>query len=244
MKTKTREVLQKSIINDKYLKLPKIQLERNEYMDIKKEIEKIGGKWKGGKTSAFVFPQNPKSKLDKILKGDKINLKQDYQFFETPKEIVYKLIELAEIEPQHTLLEPSAGQGTIIEELNLISEEQVYFYEAMDDNLCIMLDKNLKSYYLGSDFLQNKKKFDRIIANPPFKNNQDIDHLIKMYNSLNKNGILVCITSSFWVEGKQQKQSYFRNWIKQVNAKIIDVPEGSFKSSGTSVSTKIIKIRK
>lgn len=244
MKLKTKEILEKSTIDNLYLRLPKITLDRKEYMDVKKEIEKIGGKWKGGKVSAFVFVKNPKEKIKKILSGQKINLKQDFQFFETPKNIVNQIITLADIQPENSILEPSAGQGAIIEELNKVSEQQVRFYEPMDDNLCIILEKNLDSFYLGPDFLKNKEKFDRIIANPPFKNNQDIDHLKKMYNSLNKNGIVVCITSISWEIGNQKKQIDFKNWLVQVNAEIINVEEGTFKSSGTSVATKIIKIIK
>jgi hypothetical protein len=244
MNEKTKEVLQKVKINNNQIKLPNIQLDRKEYMDIKKELEKIGGKWKGGKTSAFVFNINPKDRLEEILKGKKINIKQDFQFFETPSELVKKIIQLGEITPEHSILEPSAGQGAIIEQLNQITDKQISFYEALDDNLCVMLDKNLNSFYKGTDFLQNKEKFDRIIANPPFKNNQDIDHLKHMYNSLKKNGIVVCITSTQWVYGKQTKQIQFRNWLNQINAEIIDVEEGAFKTSGTNIPTKIIKIKK
>ncbi|GAG77997.1 unnamed protein product, partial [marine sediment metagenome] len=47
-----------------------------------------------------------------------IDKKKEFQFFETPPDIVSQLIELAEIGIGHTCLEPSAGRGNIAEALS------------------------------------------------------------------------------------------------------------------------------
>jgi hypothetical protein len=37
------------------VKLPNQQLDRKEYLEVKKKLELIGGKWKGGKIQGFEF---------------------------------------------------------------------------------------------------------------------------------------------------------------------------------------------
>jgi len=247
MTEKTIEILKNSIVNENSLSLPNITLDRAEYVDIKKALEDIGGKWKSGKTQAFVFAHDPKPLLDDILGGKKINLKKDFQFFATPSKLANRLVGLAEIESHHTILEPSAGQGAIIEAIhNLIGNITVSYYELMPQNRDILNKKNLSLNYIGEDFLEDdeKIKFDRIIANPPFTKNQDIEHFMKMYECLNENGILVCITSTSWKRGSQKKQLAFKEFLENNNAEIIEVEEGVFKESGTSVATLIVKIAK
>jgi len=241
------DILKQSIIVENTLKLPNIVLHRKTYLNVKKEIEKIGGKWKGGKVSAFIFSESPKNLLNEILNGKKINLKKDFQFFETPLNICEKLVDLADLSDDNlTILEPSAGQGAIIECLKKILPNNIInYYELMPQNLKILQKKNLNINYLGDDFLKHKnQKFDRIIANPPFTKNQDIIHFMKMYESLNKNGILICITSTSWKNRKQKKQIDFQNFLNKNNAKIIEIPGGNFKSSGTNIATLIVKIVK
>jgi hypothetical protein len=36
----------------------------------------------------------------------------------------------------------------------------------------------------------------------------------------------------------------FREWLKDNNAEIFDLPSGAFKESGTMVKTRIIKVKK
>ena len=246
MTEKTKEILEKSEINENYLKLPNIILNRDEYVDVKKTLDGIGGKWKGGKIQAFTFNSSPKELLDNILGGKKINLKKDFQFFPTPSIIADRLVQLAEIEKEHTILEPSAGQGAIIEAIRKVSKKVIGYYELVKQNKDILESKELNTLCLGDDFIENKVlvKFDRIVANPPFTKNQDIIHLLKMYDCLNNNGILVCITSTSWERGTQKKQLEFKQWLKSVNAEILKIDAGSFKESGTNIETRIIKIKK
>lgn len=247
MTDKTKEVLKSSTIEGKVLKLPEITLERKEYLDIKKTIEKLGGKWKGGKISGFVFIVDPSTLIKETIGGKIINRKKDFQFFETPKELTEKIVKLANIEKDNLILEPSAGQGAIIEEINKkYPTSTVNYFELMPENRLVLEEKNLSVNYLGEDFMtiEDSLNFDRIIANPPFTRNQDIKHLRKMYDRLNENGILVCITSCSWVYGSTKVQNEFKNWLNTLNHKIIEVESGAFKKAKTNVETRIVKIIK
>jgi hypothetical protein len=244
------EVLQQCTVEGNIVKLPSIQLERKLYKDVAKALELIGGKWKGGKIFGFVFPADPTELIAKISEGENVNLKKEFQFFETPSKICDRLIELAEIQLYHTILEPSAGQGAIIKAItskyNIIPD----CYEIMETNRMILenrtKDNGIKCHVLGNDFLElaGDKRYDRIIANPPFSKNQDIDHIYQMYKCLKSGGKMVSIASNHWQLSNNKKETEFREWLNDKNADIQEIPVGEFKESGTMIASCIIVILK
>ena len=102
------------------------------------------------------------------------------------------------------------------------------------------LSKVEGAHIVGTDFMNCHDKYDRIIANPPFANNQDIDHLYMMYERLNVGGELSCIVSQHWKFANDQKCAHFRQWLEMNEAEIIDFDKGEFKESGTIVGTSLI----
>lgn len=155
---------------------------------------------------------------------------------------------LAMLENHDTILEPSAGQGAIIKAINMIVPVIPDCYELMDVNRVVLKQKqdvDIKFNLIGEDFLKHEgKTYSKIIANPPFSKNQDIDHIMHMYRCLARGGRLVCIMSESWVNGSIKKQVLFRTWLEKLNAEVIDIEKGAFKSSGTMVSGKIVIIDK
>ena len=239
------QILQQCVVEGNVVKLPDIQLDRKIYSEVKKSLGLIGGKWKGGKISGFVFITDPTDLLNQVSNGEKRNLKKDFQFFETPCELAEKLVYLADLRPQDTILEPSAGQGAIIRAINKVSDCVPDCFELMDINTLILNKSDLSFNLIGDDFLKNSgKTYSKIIANPPFTKNQDIDHLKEMYRLLDKGGKLVCITSESWVNSNQKKQIAFKEWLEESEHEIINIKKGVFKESGTMVGGKIIIINK
>lgn len=240
-----QEVLQQCTVEGNTVKLPNIQLERKLYQDVAKSLELIGGKWKGGKVMGFVFASDPTDLLAEIQGGEKRNLKKEFQFFATPSELAKRLVYIADLKNHDTILEPSAGQGAIIKEINAACSVVPDCYELMETNQIILNKSGLKFNLLGSDFFENKGRgYSKIIANPPFSKNQDIEHLQEMYTCLNRGGRLVCVMSESWANGSQKKQVDFRAWLDKVEAYIEDIPAGTFKESGTMVGAKLVVIDK
>ncbi len=242
------EVLKACIVDGTHVKLPAIQLDRGLYMEVAKSLAGIGGKWKGGKVSAFIFPNDPTNLLARICGGEKISHKKDYQFFATPDRLADRLVSLADLERHHIVLEPSAGDGAIVKAIHRNSGIiRVHTYEAMEINRSILRDM-FHVDVLGEDFLKAVKSknapYFRIIANPPFSKNQDIDHVLKMYEMLSENGILVSIMSNHWRTSKNRKELEFSAWLSSVKHEIHAVPSGTFKESGTQVGACIVKIWK
>ena len=84
--------------------------------------------------------------------------------------------------------------------------------------------------------------FDKIIMNPPFSKQQDIDHIYKAFWHLKREGILISIVSEAPFFRTNKKSIEFRKFLEDNNAEIIKKPEGTFKERGTMVNTRLIKI--
>lgn len=208
------DVLKDCTVDGNVVKLPEGQLDKKLYTDVKKALEKIGGAWKGGKVFGFVFENDPSELLEEIAGGSKRNIKKEFQFYATPLHLSNRLIELAEVENGDTILEPSAGRGSIIEAIqHLHLELKIELCELMLENRQYLEKKGYKVQAEDFLLLNEKKKYTKIIANPPFAKNQDIQHVRKMYNHLESDGKLVSIMSTSWIQSTNKEAKQFKEWL-------------------------------
>lgn len=237
-----QEVLQQCTIEGLVVKLPDLQLERKLYQEVAKALELIGGKW-NRKSNGFVFSMDPTDLLKSVSGGEKRNLQKEYQFFATPPDLADYLVELAEIQPNDLILEPSAGQGAIVEAIWRKNKEQrVVCVELMPTNSLVLIKKQITHFF--QDFLTSECNypFDKIIANPPFSKNQDIDHIYKMVSVCKSGGRIVSIMSRHWINSENNKEKEFRNFLDAMDATIEEIEPGRFKESGTMVGSCIVII--
>ena len=191
--------------------LPPSQLDRKLYVDVNKCLESIGGKW-NKKVKGHVFDHSPSEDLDEMITTSEwTDKKKEYQFFATPKEIVIRMIELAQIKKGELLLEPSAGDGAI---LDFFPKNNPYVaIELMDDNCKKLRDKGYS--VSKGDFLNwtPENKADKVVMNPPFTKQQDVQHISHAWKCLVKGGMLVSIVSEspFFRENSLSRD--FRDWI-------------------------------
>lgn len=244
--TELQQSLSKCKIEGNILFLPPISdVDLANYNEVRTALLNAGAKYK---RNTFVFPSDAKQYIDRLMGGDKVNIKKEFQFFGTPKELADKLVNMADIGKLNKILEPSAGQGAIVDAIvREVSNAWVDCCELMDINQNI-LSKNPNVHFICEDFFKIPKHYEgyynRIIANPPFNKNQDIDHILKMYSCLKDGGRLVSIASKSWIFGSQKKQVAFKEWLKEVGANMEEIEPGSFKESGTNVGGFIITINK
>ncbi|TAK26754.1 MAG: ParB/RepB/Spo0J family partition protein [Myxococcaceae bacterium] len=225
-------------------------LPRPLYERVDRTLQALGGTW-SKKLKGHVFADDPRDALDGvILTGEVAHARDVLGWFPTPMELVKELLDLAEGTAGMTLLEPSAGEGAIVGAALM----RDYAVTAVE------LDKGrhrtLVSRYLSSgrrpdgsrdgieadvcgDFLRYdpEQRFDRVVMNPPFARQQDIDHVTAAFRLLKPGGRLVAVMSAGIAFREDRKTVAFRELVREAGGRVTENPEGSFKSSGTSVRT-------
>jgi type I restriction-modification system DNA methylase subunit len=87
-------------------------------------------------------------------------------------------------------------------------------------------------------------KYDRVLMNPPFENLQDIDHVLHALHFLKPGGRLVAVMSPSPFFRSDRKCELFRGVVEKLGCEVVDLPDGSFKASGTGVATKLLILDK
>lgn len=226
-------------VEGNFLKLPSERMSTSEYNDVKRIMLKSEGVYN---KNAFEFEEPAIDVYLRILGGEEYNMRKKYQYYGTPAATGDYMVKLAEIKCGMKFLEPSAGRAALMNAIwRVCPEAKIDYFEAMPTNLKVL--KELSNVaFLGEDFLKIKtsKKYDRIIANPPFSKDQDQAHIRLMYDLLAPKGRLVTVSATHWQFANDKHSTAFREWIAKIGAQVIDVPAGTFKESGTMVPTVII----
>ena len=167
------------------------------------------------------------------------------QLFPTPPQLVERMIDEAEIESSHQILEPSAGTGRILDGINCGDVVAIEY----DSQLASALVKSYPEINIYcSDFTccspNYLGKFDRVIMNPPFKGGQDVEHVLHAYEFLKDGGRLVAIMCEGPFFRSDKKSKSFREFLDSVNGYSEKLPQDTFKSSGTMVNTRLVIINK
>lgn len=194
--------------------------------------------------------ETPVNSVQKQIKEmeNKVKFYKIDGYFPTPKTIVQQMIDLADIQDGESILEPSAGNGNILDGIKQYSQDYSLnvILEAIEYNYTLSEILEMKQYkVVSNDFTEFRpfNKYDKIIMNPPFEKNQDVDHVLKAYECLKDGGKLVAIMSPHWTFANDSKSVNFRNWLSD-KGYYEKLPEGSFKESGTGVNTVLVVIDK
>lgn len=216
------------------------------YAEVRKAFLGCGAVYNKNK---FVFPNDARQYVDRLMNGDSVNLKKEFQFYATPTDLAEEMASFLDCSnPFMKVLEPSAGHGALIKAVvdRWALNYPVDYCELMDINRAI-LGKNFANcaQEVGTDFISLELgQYDRIIANPPFSKNQDIDHVRKMWSHLKSGGRIVTVTSKHWQFSQGKKEVEFREWIDEIGATVDDIEAGTFSKSGTNIPTVLIIIDK
>lgn len=165
------------------------------------------------------------------------------QLFPTPREIAARMVELADIRPGMRVLEPSAGTGALLGAMG--GRMFAHNPEAGSVHACEInpdLARHLqRDFPLTSvrcvDFLDtvDEQGFDRIVMNPPFKDAEDVKHIIHAAKLLKPGGRLVALCAA----GPRQ-QAVFEGIASHWEI----LPPGSFRAAGTGVNVALLTIDK
>ena len=190
-----------------------------------------------------------RAKLEEMLSALKagVQIIAAPQLFPTPPALAERMVEEADIQPNHRVLEPSAGTGAIVDAIRTAIQaaggqcdiEAVEINPALAHRLAFHDALGANRVRLG-DFLEqngNLGQFDRIVMNPPFENGSDIKHIQHAMKMLKPGGRLVAICAN----GPRQ-QANLKPLAENSGGWYEDLPAGTFASQGTNVNTALLLI--
>lgn len=169
-------------------------------------------------------------------------------FFPTPPAVIARILKLAEIDPEHVVLEPSAGIGS----LAAACPNPAYVK-------CVELRHQFAELIEASphlpvaicDFLELEPEpcYDRVVMNPPFEDGQDMAHVRHAFEFLKPGGRLVAVMPAAAERGRNSRKGIeFREWVDALGGVFEKLPDGSFNTPDavrpTDVSCVLLVIDK
>ncbi len=196
------------------------------------------------------IPEEREADENTGLHDPKTTLAKNYGFFPTPDAAADMLIDAASLyrregDPRLTVLEPSAGTGNLA--LRCVrAGALVDCVEIHPDRAGDLAGAKVYGSIVMGDFLTlqpGAKRYDRVVMNPPFDRERDIDHVMHALKFLAPGGLLVAIMSAGTEFRETRKSVAFREHVAKLNGIYRDLPPGSFASAGTYCNTVILKVR-
>lgn len=186
----------------------------------------------------YRFDYDPTPAFKYIARMGLMPDKSSYQFYPTQEELsntmAWSVTRMMGQWGYFTFLEPSAGQGALIDAVKECRKTAKETAVEIDPINCEVLKS--KGYnVINKDFLkyQTTEKFDAVIMNPPFNQGQALAHIKHAFEMLTDTGCLVaCLPASF--KGKEifpgEKHNYSIIYQDQFE--------------GTSVNVVILTVKK
>lgn len=234
-------------IDGMLVRLTSGQLDRKLYVEVNAALEALGGEW-SRKLKAHVFTSDPSDKVDQVVySGGFTSAKNDFDFFPTPSALADRIIEAANIQPGDLVLDPSAGEGALaLAVRRRVPTARVSVIDILQEHRHVLRMQGF-DVLPAHDFLAafprhfpDPNGFQRIVMNPPFSGKKGIDHVERAYAFLAPGGRLVSVMPAGVKFRKDARFSGLRDLIKSCKGIVEDLPEGSFKPSGTMVSTVLV----
>jgi hypothetical protein len=174
------DILRRGRSEDNRFYLPPTPLDRKTYQAVNDVLAALGGAWKGGKVRAHVFDAGTDAAalIASVCEaGEKPrSAQQEYAAFFTPPDIAGRLVAHVRFESGMRILEPSAGQGALIDMLlSAASDLMIDAVELQPKNVAVLREKygahpSVRGIVEG-DILRTRldyAAYDCIVCNPPF----------------------------------------------------------------------------
>jgi len=198
-----------------------------------------------------VIPEEREPDPDTGFANQKTTPARYYGFYPTPDAAAQTAIERAHLyrlpeDRPLRVLEPSAGTGNLASRAAatgaIVDCVEIQPHLAAD-----LLSSGRYRTVIGCDFLALQPPdpdnlYNRVIMNPPFDRERDIDHVLHALKFLNPDGLLIAIMSAGTEFRSTRKATAFRELMLRMKADFEDLPAGSFSTVGTNVNTILLKV--
>jgi predicted RNA methylase len=198
------------------------------------------------------IPQDREPEEDTGLFKAKTAPAKNLGYFPTPDAAADTVIEesflyRADGEPALTVLEPSAGDGALASRAVL----KGCIVDCVELHSARAAGLRVAGLYRGvwnMNFLDMKpdpaRLYDRVVMNPPFDRERDIDHVLHAMEFLKPDGILISVMSAGTEFRETRKSVAFRTKMQAMKAGRVDLPPGAFASVGTWCNTLILIVNR
>jgi hypothetical protein len=154
-------------------------------------IESIGGAQVS--SGVFEFDYDPTQVLGDIIKTGCVPDQKAHQFYPTPERLAVMAVDLADIKPEQSCLEPSAGTGAIA---RFLPKDTTTCVEVSSMHATVLRAQGFQTEqadFLAWAALPGQRNFDRIVMNPPFSEGRWRSHVEAAAGLVRSGGRLVAI---------------------------------------------------
>jgi SAM-dependent methyltransferase len=182
------------------------------------------------------------AELERALVGTRVGV----DFFPTPPALAAEMVARAGVRAGMRVLEPSAGNGNIAEQLRAAGAE----VDTVEISTALRGVLEAKGFNLvGCDFLELEgASYDAIVMNPPFSNNADIAHVLHAWALLAPGGRLVSVVGEGAFTRCGELERNFRTWLEEQDAEVEQLPAGTFTDhrllATTGANARLVVLRK
>lgn len=235
------------------------KLERKSYLRANEILETLGGKW-SRKDKAHVFPEGGedlRSLISVVIETGEIKTAREQQkalgWFPTPPGLARELVRLADIRLMHNVLEPSAGEGAIVEAIieALGGEKRKKLVDTVEIDPARRAKLKARfpeDIHILGDFLtirtDGRNDHDRIVMNPPFGPHlAHVEHALDMLRQDSDVKLVSVLPASVQYREDKKHQAFRDMLTKRARSHSFEpLPDDSFKESGTQVRTCVLVV--
>lgn len=184
---------------------------------------------------------------------------KDLQFYATPGDVAADVMRRIYGGPRR-ILEPSAGEGALLEAIRnkfgdwhkdwQCDAYEVHRGRAATAAARLAVDPRVNvrvANFLEVEPPAEGKLYDAVVMNPPFSGTHWMHHVRHAWDFLGSRGELVAILPATAELGTSKRHQEFRAWAEEVSDRGVSWSHhkiGSFRSSGTNVSTLTLRMVK
>lgn len=168
----------------------------NAHREAVEVLKALGGVPMGTDRTVIVFDYDPRDVLTEVVMQGTVPEYKSHQFYPTPQGLAQRVREAAQIQAHHSILEPSAGLGALVADLD---PAQVTCVEVSSLHAAVLQEKGFSKVH-ETDFLSFAAscpiRFDRVLMNPPFSQGRWQAHLEAAARLVADQGRLIAVLPS------------------------------------------------